>query len=108
MQALLIKQFQFSSVLKWTFRRFTEVKEGNIYQHYRNKEFYQVLQLDVTHTETEELMIVYQAITKVENNWIRKGKKWGRPKKMFVEILPEGPRFKLIEFSEESKLNNAH
>ncbi len=77
-------------ILIYHFRIIDDVKLGK-YKHYKGK-FYKVIGT-ARHSETEEEMVVYQALY---------GKKllWVRPKKMFLEnVLVEGkkvPRFNFV------------
>lgn len=65
---------------------------AGVYQHYKGG-MYEVLQADTTHSETQEKLVVYQAIS-TQDIWVR-------PLAMFAESVIVGdntvPRFKLIE-----------
>ena len=70
-----------------------DIKLGGLYRHYKGN-LYKVLQI-AKHTETEEPLVIYQAMYGEE-------KFWARPLAMFLEnvTLPDGsivPRFELIE-----------
>ena len=69
-----------------------ELKIGGIYRHYKGN-LYKVLTV-AKHSETEEELVVYEAL--YEN-----GRIWARPKKMFLEqVTVNGKllnRFSLIE-----------
>lgn len=61
---------------------------GGKYRHYKGKE-YRVLQL-ATHTETQEVLVIYQALS-------AGGKIWARPAVMFLEDLDDSTsRFEYI------------
>jgi hypothetical protein len=66
------------------------------YQHFRNKQFYEVIGV-AYHSETNEEMVVYKAL--YTSNDLPYGQLWVRPKKMFLEsVMHEGnlvPRFAL-------------
>lgn len=68
------------------------------YQHYRNKQFYEVIGFAI-HSETLEEMVVYKALYESED--FGKDKMWVRPKNMFFEeVEHEGkwvPRFTSIK-----------
>ncbi len=59
-----------------------KIKKG-IYQHYKNKKKYEVLDL-VRHTETEEWMVLYKALYKSDF-----AKLCVRPYDMFVEEVKD-------------------
>lgn len=67
------------------------------YQHFRNKQFYEVICV-ANHSETQEEMVVYKAL--YESDKFPFGQIWVRPKKMFLEeVEHEGemvPRFSLV------------
>lgn len=64
-------------------------KPGRDYIHYKGS-LYRVLHVG-THTETEEEMVVYQAL--------KDGRVWIRPLAMWEETLPDGtPRFRLVPY----------
>ncbi len=69
-----------------------------IYQHYKGPQ-YRVM-LVAKHTETEEQMVVYQALYGERGYWIR-------PLEMFCETVSvdgqERPRFEQIAVSDESQ-----
>lgn len=66
------------------------------YQHFRNKQFYEVLGIAI-HSETLEEMVVYKSLYTTDE--FAYGQLWVRPKKMFLEqVEHEGkmvPRFSL-------------
>ncbi len=69
------------------------VQQNGIYRHYKGN-LYKVLHVAL-HTETEEPLVIYQALYGAQ-------KIWARPLDMFIETvtLPDGsivPRFALIE-----------
>jgi hypothetical protein len=68
------------------------------YQHFRNKQYYEVVGT-ARHSETLEELVVYKALYATSDFDI--GQLWVRPKEMFLEwVEHEGqrvPRFKLIE-----------
>lgn len=71
------------------------VIEGGLYRHYKDK-LYRVLHV-ARHSETEELLVIYQALYGEHGIW-------ARPLDMFLEsvILTDGsrvPRFVLVEES---------
>ncbi len=70
-----------------------KVVEGGLYRHYKDK-LYRVLYV-ARHSETEELLVIYQALYGEYGIW-------ARPLDMFLEsvTLPDGqivPRFALVE-----------
>lgn len=70
-----------------------ELISGGIYRHYKGN-LYRILYI-ATHTETEESLVIYQAMYGEE-------KVWARPLAMFLDdvTLPDGravPRFALVE-----------
>lgn len=69
-----------------------ELKLGGIYRHYKGN-LYKVLMV-AKHSETEEELVIYQAL--YENGGI-----WARPKAMFLEqVTVDGKtfnRFSLVE-----------
>ena len=73
-----------------------EIKPGK-YQHYKTKNFYEVIGL-ARHSETLEELVVYQALYKSE---FGENALWVRPIKMFLEMVEFGgkkaPRFKYLE-----------
>ena len=68
------------------------LKIGGLYRHYKGKNYRVIAQ--ATHSETLELMVVYQAL-------YGEGGMWVRPLAMFLEdVTIEGvtqPRFALVE-----------
>ena len=69
------------------------VQIGGMYRHYKGNQ-YKVLHV-ARHTETEEALVIYQALYGEYDIW-------ARPLDMFLEtvILPDGsvvPRFALVE-----------
>jgi len=54
------------------------------YQHYRNKQYYEVIGIAV-HTETREEMVVYKSLYSTPD--YEHGQLWVRPKKMFLELV---------------------
>ena len=68
------------------------------YQHFRNKQFYEVIDVAI-HTETREEMVVYKSLYATDD--FAYGQLWVRPKKMFLELVDgEGQkvsRFQLID-----------
>ncbi len=66
---------------------------GDVYRHYKGNR-YRVLHI-ATHTESEEVLVVYQSLCGDQ-------KVWARPLEMFMEevVLPDGsnvPRFALTD-----------
>jgi hypothetical protein len=75
-----------------------EIKAGDKYRHYKNKDHtYEIIGL-AKHSETLEDMVVYKAL--YENKEFGYGVLWVRPKKMFLENVivdnKEVKRFKKI------------
>jgi len=72
--------------------------QSGIYRHYKGAE-YQVLEVAI-HSETEELLVVYRPMYKVQQG---KQKLWVRPLEMFVETVEvdgvQVKRFELIRAS---------
>lgn len=73
----------------------SNIKPGQIYKHYKGDK-YKILSL-AKHTETEELLIVYERLTDiVHDGW----RIWARPASMFLENINKdgcnGPRFEYI------------
>ncbi len=72
------------------------IKPG-IYRHYKNKD-YKVIYC-ATHTETNENLVVYQALYDTRRIWVR-------PKKMFIEDVEVNgkmiPRFRFIRGGEKT------
>jgi hypothetical protein len=68
------------------------------YQHFRNKQFYEVIGT-AKHSETLEEMVIYKAL--YESDKFPFGQLWVRPKTMFLELVDhEGlkvPRFQPVE-----------
>lgn len=68
------------------------------YQHFRNKQYYEIIGT-ARHSETLEELVIYKALYATSDFDV--GQLWVRPKKMFFEkVFHEGqqvPRFKLIE-----------
>lgn len=68
------------------------------YQHFRNKQFYELLGT-ARHSETLEEMVVYKALYACDE--FAAGQLWVRPKEMFFEMVEhEGqqvPRFRFVE-----------
>lgn len=68
------------------------------YQHFRNKQFYEVLGVAV-HTETREEMVVYKMLYSTPE--YSHGQLWVRPKTMFTELVDYNgqrvPRFAPVE-----------
>lgn len=54
------------------------------YQHYRNKQFYEVVAVAI-HAETREEMVVYKSLYTAPD--YQYGQLWVRPKKMFLELV---------------------
>lgn len=79
-------------------------KPGQFYYHFKstggNDHLYKIVGL-ARHTETDEMMVIYEAL--YQNDWIKEAKTQlsARPLNMFVEEVDrdgyKGPRFKLIE-----------
>lgn len=71
------------------------------YQHFRNKQFYEVIGI-ARHSETDESMVVYKAL--YASGPLVIGQLWVRPATMFFEqVEHEGktvPRFTLIELAQ--------
>lgn len=67
------------------------------YQHFRNKQFYEVIGI-ARHSETLEELVVYKAL--YQSDKFPVGQLWVRPKGMFCEqVEHEGqmvPRFKEV------------
>lgn len=65
-----------------------------IYQHFRNKQFYEVIGV-ARHSETKDELVVYKALYKSDE--FGEGQLWVRPKSMFCgNVLYDGefvPRF---------------
>lgn len=69
------------------------LKTGDCYRHFRGKK-YRVLGV-AKHTETEEELVVYQALGGERETW-------ARPKKMFLEkVSRDGKTFYRFEYSGE-------
>ena len=64
-----------------------KLKPGK-YTHFKSKDMiYQVIG-EAMHTETEEMLVIYQALYKSEDGIY--GKIYARPIDMFLEEVPEG------------------
>jgi hypothetical protein len=72
-----------------------EIKPGQIYKHFKG-DTYKIISL-AKHTETEELMVVYERQTDTAHTGWRV---WARPETMFFEHVEKdgyiGPRFEYI------------
>lgn len=72
------------------------IKMG-IYQHFKNKQLYQVIGLAI-HSESYEQMVIYQALYECEQ--FGKNSTWVRPASMFLEMVRfedvEVPRFSYV------------
>lgn len=68
------------------------------YQHFRNKQYYEVIGT-ARHSETLQELVIYKAL--YDTTDFKHGQLWVRPKEMFFEKVDvEGqqvPRFKWIE-----------
>lgn len=68
------------------------------YQHFRNKQCYEVIGV-ARHSETLQELVIYKALYATSE--FEHGQLWVRPKEMFLESVEhEGqylPRFKLLE-----------
>lgn len=68
------------------------------YQHFRNKQYYEVIGIAL-HSETKEEMVVYKPL--YHSAEFPPDQLWVRPKQMFLELVThEGkptPRFTLVE-----------
>lgn len=68
------------------------------YQHFKNKQFYEVIGT-VRHSETLEELVIYKALYKSHD--FPENQLWVRPATMFTEtVLHDGmkvPRFRLVE-----------
>lgn len=68
------------------------------YQHFRNKQFYEVVAVAI-HTETREEMVVYKSLYATDD--YPYGQLWVRPKTMFTELVDSDgqtvPRFAPVE-----------
>ena len=58
------------------------MNKGDIYQHYKNQKFYEIISL-ARHTETLEELVVYKALYFDPTYGF--GSIWVRPKSMFME-----------------------
>lgn len=71
--------------------------EIGIYQHFKNKSFYEVIGI-ARDSETREEMVVYKALYKTDE--LESGQLWVRPKAMFLEQIEyegqSGQRFKYV------------
>lgn len=75
-----------------------QIKKG-VYQHYKNKKFYEVLDIAL-HTETEELLVIYKPLYKSEY------KLFARPYKMFSEKVKNPETDKLVPRFFPKKIKN--
>ncbi len=64
-----------------------------VYQHYKNRQYYLLIDDNVMHTETGEIYVYYKAL-------YGEGKTFLRPKKMFFEDVLDDiyivPRFRKV------------
>jgi len=75
----------------------TDIKPG-IYRHFKGNE-YRVLYL-AKHSETEELMVVYQALYGDHSIWVRPANMWNET------VERDGKVFKRFEYIGEEKSVN--
>lgn len=72
-----------------------EIKPNQIWKHYKG-DTYKIITL-AKHTETEEMMVVYERQTDIVHSGFRI---WARPMSMFLDIIDKddykGPRFEYI------------
>jgi hypothetical protein len=72
-----------------------DIKPGQLYKHYKG-DTYKILAL-AKHTETEELLVVYERQTDITHTGWRI---WVRPASMFGDIIDspqfKGPRFEYL------------
>ena len=74
----------------------SRIKPGQIYKHYKG-DLYKIITL-AKHTESEELLVVYERQTDINHDGWRI---WARPESMFLEEIKKddynGPRFEYIQ-----------
>ena len=70
------------------------LRVGSIYKHFKGG-FYRIAGL-ATHTETDETMVRYSKLEKVDKRWFVAADEWVRPKDNFLQQV-SGPGGTLVD-----------